>query len=227
VVAAAQTAGQPGRPPKLGSRAAGGCAGGEVDARLDRALSEGRAQLMGSHNEQCEALKVLARLAGASGERPPRTEQSATDCRWTWSTIRRGERRVWEVKTGRPEEVARSDVNQLLGQIEVESKRAHKTRVYGCLLTPATEAKTDAAEAARDKIVLLSHAAVVRLYDLLADRIRQYAGLCGDGSAEARGNARTRTEQLLPPDGWLERLLSPTQGRVINADDVAAMFPPR
>ena len=100
--------------------------------------------MTGSHDEQYEGLKVLARLAGASGERPPKAEQSATDCRWTWSTVKRGERRVWEVKTGDDEVVARGDVNQLLGQIEVETKRTAKTRVYGCLLTPATSQPTTA-----------------------------------------------------------------------------------
>lgn len=199
----------------------------EVGARLDHALSEGRNMLTGNHDQQCEGLKVLARLAGASGERPPKTEQSATDCRWTWSTVKRGERRVWEVKTGNVAVVARGDVNQLLGQIEVETKRAAKTRVYGCLLTPATVANDDAAEAARDKVALISHEAAVRLYAILADRIRQYAALCGDGHAEARGNARTTTESLLPTDGWLGRLLAPTQGRVIGVEDVAGLFPPR
>ena len=199
----------------------------EVGARLDHALSEGRTLLSGSHDRQCEGLKVLARLAGASGERPRKTEQSATDCRWTWSTVKRGERRVWEVKTGKVEVVARDDVNQLLGQIEVETKRAAKTRVYGCLLTPAPIAKGDAAEAARDKIVLMSHEAAVRLYDVLADRLRTYAALCGDGNAEARGNARMKIETLLPQDGWLGRLLAPTQGKVIGVDDVAGLFPPR
>lgn len=197
----------------------------EVGGRLDAALSLGRAQLLGSHDERCEGLKVLARLCGASGERPPKSEQSATDCRWTWSTVRRGERRVWEVKTGDGIEVARGDVNQLLGQIEVETRRAAKTRVYGCLLTPATTSTTDAAEAAGDRIALIHHEAAVRLYDILADRIRQYAALCGDGSAEARGDARTKTEALLPQDGWLAKLLSPTQGRVILLSEISALFP--
>lgn len=134
---------------------------------------------------------------------------------------------MWEVKTGRSEIVARGDVNQLLGQIEVETKRAAKTRVIGCLLTPATTASTGAAEAARDKIALLQHDAAVRLFDILADRFRQYAALCGDGSAEARGQARTKIEGLLPPDSWLERLLFPTQGRVVGADEITALFPPR
>lgn len=66
----------------------------ETGGRLDRVLSKGRALLTGSHDQQCEALTRLARLVGASGERPPKTEQSATDCRWTWSTIKRAERRV-------------------------------------------------------------------------------------------------------------------------------------
>lgn len=84
-----------------------------------------------------------------------------------------------------------------------------------------------AAEAARDRFALMSHEAAVRLYDVLADRLRHYAALCGDGNAEARGNARTKIEALLPPDGRLGRLLTPTQGKVIGVDDVAGRFPPR
>ena len=197
----------------------------EAGARLDAALRVGRTQLRGSHDQQCDALVVLARLAGTTGERPPKAEQSATDCRWTWSTTKRGERRVWEVKTGSSESVARGDVNQLLGQIEVESKRAAKARVVGCLLTPANTASTGAADAARNKIALIQHDAAVRLYDILADRFRQYAALCGDGSAEARGEARTKIEGLLPSDRWLERLLLPSQGRVIVPDEITALFP--
>jgi hypothetical protein len=73
----------------------------------------------------------------------------------------------------------------------------------------------------------VSHEAAVRLYDVLADRLRQYAAVCGDGNAEARGDARTKTEALLPSDGWLGRLLAPTQGKVIGVEDVAGLFPPR
>lgn len=197
----------------------------EAGARLDHALSAGRTLLAGGHDQQCEALKILARLVGASGERPPKSEQSATDCRWTWSTAKRAERRVWEVKTGKPHPLTRGDVNQLLGQIEVESNRSTKTRVYGCLLTPASTANYDAAEAAHDRIVLVNHGAAVRLYDVLADRLRQYDSLCGDGNAEARGEARTKIETLLPQDGWLGQLLSPTQGKIITADHTAAIFP--
>ncbi|APU15225.1 DEAD/DEAH box helicase family protein [Actinoalloteichus fjordicus] len=199
----------------------------EAGGRLERALSGGRTLVAGSHDQQCDGLTMLARLVGASGERPPKTEQSATDCRWTWSTVKRGERRVWEVKTGEPHPVSRGDVNQLLGQIEVETKRVARTRVYGCLLTPATTVQGDAAEAARDRITLLNHDAAVRLYNLLADRLQQYAALCGDGNAEARGEARTKIEATLPPDGWLGKLLSPTLGKIINVDDVASLFPSR
>jgi hypothetical protein len=200
----------------------------EAGARLDRILSAGRALLAGSHDEQCEGLKMLARLAGASGERPPKTEQSATDCRWTWSTVKRAERRVWEVKVpkGKAKSLTRGDVNQLLGQIEVETRRSPKTRVYGCLVTPVITTTNDAAEAAYDKVVLVNHGAAVRLYDVLADRLRQYDALCGDGNAEARGEARTKIEALLPQeDGWLGRLLRPSHGKLIIADDVAAIFP--
>ncbi|MDJ1132019.1 DEAD/DEAH box helicase family protein [Streptomyces iconiensis] len=201
----------------------------EAGVRLDRVLSEGRVLLTGSHDQQCEGLTRLARLVGASGERPPKKEQSATDCQWTWSTSKRAERRVWEVKTvpaGDPHPLSRGDVNQLLGQIEVATRRSAKTRVFGCLLTPATATQDDAAEAAHDKVALFNHGAAVRLYDVLADRLRQYDALCGDNNAEARGTARTRIEALLPQeDGWLGKLLAPTRGRLITADDVSVVFP--
>lgn len=202
----------------------------EAGARLDQVLSRGRVLLTGDHDEQCQGLTVLARLAGADAARPHRAEQSATDCRWNWSTTRRSERRIWEVKTreskaGAARKIARGDVNQLLGQMEVETGRSPKVRLVGCLLTPSTEAEPDAAEAARGKIALISHEAAVRLYDLLADRLRRYNALCRDGSAEARGDARTRVEQTLPPDGWLATLLAPSQGRVVSIDEVAGRFP--
>jgi hypothetical protein len=57
--------------------------------------------------------------------------------------------------------------------------------------------------------------------------LRQYAALCGNGNAEARGKARTKIEALLLPDGWLGQLLSPTQGKIISVDDVVGLFPPR
>jgi hypothetical protein len=63
-----------------------------------------------------------------------------------------------EVKTGRAVEVSRNDVNQLLGQIEVESGRAVRTRIFDCLLTPATSSKLDAAEAAT-RAITFPHAA--------------------------------------------------------------------
>ncbi|MFB7335246.1 DEAD/DEAH box helicase [Streptomyces adustus] len=203
----------------------------EAGERLERVISEGRIALTGSHDQQCDGLTRLARLLGATGERPPKKEQSATDCRWTWPTVKRTERRVWEVKTvpkGEPKPLTRGDVNQLLGQIEVETRRTAKARVLGCLLTPSTSAQDDAAEAAHDKIAVVNHGAAVRLYDMLADRFRQYDALCGDNSADARGEARTKIQALLPQeDGWLGKLFAPSRGQLITADDVAAVFPSR
>ena len=204
----------------------------EAGGRLDRALTRGRDLLTGTHDEQCEGLVYLSRLAGASGERPPKTEQSATDCRWSWPMSSRSQRRIWEVKTAVVEErerkFTRDDVNQLLGQLEVEKKYAPKARLTGCLLDPATEAHTDATDAARDRIRLVNHEAAVRLYDLLADRLRTYTTRCGDGSAEARGEARAHVEALVPAAGWLAKLLAPSpQGKVLLLDEVTALFPVR
>lgn len=202
----------------------------EAGARLDHQLGQGRTALTGNHDQQCDGLTVLARLVGAAAERPPKAEQAGTDCRWAWSTPRESQRRLWEVKTrtakeGGDRKIARGDVNQLLGQLEVEQRRAPKARLYGCLLDPGTDAEPAAVAAARDRIRLVSHDAAVRLYDLLADRLRQYAALCGGGTAEARGTARTQVERLLPADGWLARLLSPTAGQVLRAADVEEVFP--
>lgn len=210
----------------------------EAGGKLDQALARGRKLLTGTHDEQCEGLNYLGRLCGVDAVRPPKGEQSATDCRWGWSAANRAERRAWEVKTagarrdtdeGTPagRKISRADVNQLLGQLEVEQRRAPRARVYGCLLDPATEAEPDATAAAQDRVRFVTHAAAVRLYDLLADRLRQYAALCGDGSAEARGEARTRVERLLPSAGWLGQLLSPAQGKILTAEDVSTSFPQR
>jgi hypothetical protein len=122
----------------------------------------------------------------------PKTEQGATDCRWSRSKSR---------------------------------PSAAKTRVYGCLPAQATTIKGDAAQAARDKITLTIHDAAIRLYDLLADRLQQYAALCDDSNAEARGEPRTKIELTLPPDGWLGKLLSRTLAKIITVDDVASLFP--
>jgi hypothetical protein len=114
----------------------------------------------------------------------------------------------------------------VVGGRRVDSISSLRNSTDACL-HPATVASSDAVEAARAKIAPVSHEAAVRLCDVLADRLRQYAAVCGDGNAEARGDARTKTEALLPSDGWLGRLLAPTQGKVIGVEDVAGLFPPR
>lgn len=96
--------------------------------------------------------------------------------------------------------------------------------MFGCLLTPATTTQYDAVEAARDQVALVNHGAALRLYDLLAQRLRQYDALCGDGTAEARGDARTQVEALMPRSGWLA-ILAPTGGKILMSDDVARLFP--
>ncbi len=104
--------------------------------------------------------------------------------------------------------------------------RVKRTRTYGCLLTPATRSKPDASQAAAERIALVHHGAAMTLFDMLARRVRDYAGLCGTGSAQERGTARTKLENSLPDDGFLERLLAPTNGRVLTTEDVTEIFPP-
>jgi hypothetical protein len=193
---------------------------------IEKTLSEARLRLDGAHDEQCQGLLVLAVLFGMSGQLPPEKEQGATDCRWSWSAPKQSERRIWEVKTGRAREVPRADVNQLLGQIEVEARRSPKARVSGCLLTPTDLVAKESAEAARGKIALIHQPAAVRLFDLLADRFRQYSSLCGSGDATTRGAARTSVETGMPMPGQLEKLLNPSGGKVRTVQDIEALFGP-
>lgn len=195
----------------------------EADARLDAQLTLARRQISGTHNEQASALVILGRLCGSLAELPQGA--SATDARWTWVTPHRAERRVWEVKTGTgPDAVPRAWVNQLLGQLQIESQDHPQARVVGCLLTPLSAIEDDAAEAARERIAIVAHEAVVALLDALADRLRQYAGGWGTGTARERGQARAAAEPRLPTGNWLAALLAPSQGRVIAAQDVQGRF---
>lgn len=195
----------------------------ESGASVQRDLTRARAMLEGSHDQRVVALLTLARLSGAWGERP--TGPSATDVRWTWIARGVAERRVWEIKTGRASErVPRDDVNQLLGQLQIESQDHPMARVLGCLLTTYTEMEGDAAAAAREKVAVVHESAAAALFDALADRVLEYQTLWGAGSAEERGQARSAVEPRLPSTGWLRRLLSPSAGRVILRSDVEDTF---
>ncbi|MFF2606889.1 DEAD/DEAH box helicase family protein [Arthrobacter koreensis] len=196
----------------------------ESGLSLEKTLSGARLELDGSHDEQCRALVVLAKLIGISGDLPPEKEQGASDCRWSWSAPARSERRVWEVKTGKAREVPRADVNQLLGQVEVEARRSPKSRVSGAMLTPTDLVSKESAEASRDKIALIHQPAALRLFDLLAERLREYFALCESGDALARGAARESVEARMPAPGQLERFFSPSGGRVRTVQDVEALF---
>ena len=193
-------------------------------ARVLKQLSTTRSQLQGSHDQQCEALEVIARLCGAFGKRPNKPEQAATDCVWSWHTRRREQRRVWEVKTDDLESVPRSHINQILGQIEVEQNRAPSARVRGCLLTTASAVNSEAAEAARDRIAIVHHDALLRAHDLMSDRFRRYASACGEGSAQSRGDARSRVEPMLPEHNWLQQVLRPSQGKIRSVAEIESLF---
>ena len=195
----------------------------ESGNRAERDVAEARESLEGTHDQRCDGLLVLARLVGVWAVRPGGA--SATDVRWTWNSRKKSERRLWEVKTGRSSErVSRDDVNQMLGQLQIDQQDHTRARVYGCLMTVYTEMETDAAEAAREKICALNESAVVALFDLVADRFLEYHRLSGGGSAIERGNARMTVEPKLPSWDWLGRLLVPSSGRVIGRSDIEDAF---
>ena len=193
--------------------------------QIEQRISRCRSYLLGTHDQRCESLVTVAHLSGAMGSRPKKSEQAATDCLWSWYSQKGEERRVWEVKTGNSDVVARSHIDQLLGQIEVESGRSGGARVSGCLVSPAEKVSDEAAEAARDRIALIHQDALVTLIDLLADRFRRYSETCAEGDTESRGEARVAVERLLPRRKWLEQLLKPSDGQMLLAKDVEDVFP--
>lgn len=194
--------------------------GGRVSGDVNEAR---RLLLSGSHDEKVVALGTLARLCGAVADRP--SEQSATDSRWRWVTPSRTECRVWDVKTGTAaDQLPRKDVNQVLGQITVESRRSAGTRVFGCLLTAHETVAPDAAAAAHDKIGILHQESAIRLLNLLGDKFSLYLQLRAGGTAQERGHARSEVEGRLPRGDWLSRVLSPSHGKVRSANGVEDLF---
>jgi hypothetical protein len=189
----------------------------ESGSRLPARIAEARGHLTGTHDQRAESLEVLARLCGAVGDRP--TGQSATDARWVWATPRKGQRRVWEVKTS-ANSLPRDDVNQLLGQVREEQDRHPRANVVGCLLIACDSVEGDAAKAARNELALVHVDAAVALFDFVAQLFAAYRTAYGSGTAHERGTARVATEPRLPNSDWLTRLLGPTNGNILGAADV-------
>jgi hypothetical protein len=194
----------------------------EAGSKVQRRIASGRQALEGTHDQRCEALVVLARLCGADGDRP--IGPSATDARWVWASTRKGQRRVWEVKTGGSDRVPRDDINQLLGQVQEEQTRNPLSRVVGCLLTSLDDIESDAARAAMDKVVLIHLDTAIALYDAMAERFMTYFIAYGAGSALERGDARLAVEPRLPPGDWLHNLLSPRRADFLSRADVDQLF---
>jgi hypothetical protein len=189
----------------------------EAGSRLPARIAEARGHLTGTHDQRAEALEVLARLCGAIGDRP--TGQSATDARSVWATSRKGQRRVWEVKTS-TNPLPRDDVNQLLGQVREEQDRHPRANVVGCLLVACDGIEADAARAARTELALVHVDAALTLFDFTAQLFSGYRTAYGSGTAQERGAARAATEPRLPGSDWLTRVLGPTNGNIVRAQDV-------
>jgi hypothetical protein len=189
----------------------------EGGGRLPARIAEARNFLSGTHDQRAEAIEILARLCGASGDRP--TGPSSSDARWVWATPRKGQRRMWEVKTS-PHAVARDDVNQLLGQVREEQDRQPRANVLGCLLVAADSITEEAGRAARNEIAILHVDAALALFDFTAQLFASYRTNYGSGTAQERGAARAETELRLPGPDWLNRLLSPSGGAIMRAPNL-------
>ena len=196
----------------------------EGTVRLPARIAEARGFLSGTHDQRAAALEVLARLCGAVGDRP--TGNSATDARWVWATARKGQRRVWEVKTS-TNPLSRDDVNQVLGQVREEQTRNPRANVIGCLLVACDSTEPDAMIAAQDELALVHLDASLALFDFAAELFSAYRTACGSGTAQERGAARAATEPRLPSADWLSQLLRPTNGRISRAQDFLEILHPR
>ena len=188
---------------------------------MQRAINRCRTEIIGTHNQRAEALATLGKIAGVEAFR--RQGQSATDTVWNWSGNRQVERRLWEVKTGDPDRLPRSWVEQSLGQL-AEEESSSRTHVVGCILTHLEEIEVEAAKAARDYLCLVHIDAVCALIDLLGARLSSYSEHWG-GTVGERGNSREFVEPLMPSGRWLDKLLSTSKGCLIRREDVNKIFP--
>jgi hypothetical protein len=186
-----------------------------------RAVQRCRTEITGTHDQQAVALETLGRMAGVLSYRP--RGQSVTDAVWEWSSDRRVERRLWEVKTGGAGRISRDWVNQALGQIAEILPRS-QLRVVGCIVSHLDEVDDDAARAAAEQLCLLHVDAVVALADLLSDRLLSYGDRWGAGSAAERGAAREEVERRMPKGNWLADMFSSSHGRIVRRQDVRALF---
>ena len=194
----------------------------ESGPALATTIAQYRSWLHGTHDERAEALIILGRLCGVTADRP--AGQSATDARWSWADLKKGHRRVWEVKTGTPAAVPRSYINQVLGQIIEERNHHPRANVTGCLLVDLTDTEPDAQRAARDDVAIMHTDAVLAVYDQMADLLRQYLAAWGSGTAAERGTARSAVEPQLPRADWLVRLLKPAGGTVMRAPQAVSIL---
>ncbi len=186
-------------------------------AGVSRTVEHCRANVTGSHDEQAEALEILGRIVGVSASRP--RGQGVTDVVWSWTSSRRVERRLWEVKTGTSHALPRAWVDQALGQVAADDPQPRR-HVVGCIVTHLENVEEEAARAAGDMLCLVHVDAVSALAQQLGDQLLAYADRWGEGSPGERGAAREAVEPEMPSGGWLAGLLSPSRGRLLRSDDV-------
>lgn len=88
------------------------------------------------------------------------------------------------------------------------------------MLVASDDVQDDAARAARTELALVHVDAAVALFDFTAELFTAYRTAFGSGTTQERGVARATTEPRLPGADWLTKLLSPTSGNLLRAQEV-------
>jgi hypothetical protein len=175
----------------------------KTDRQIERWVREVDANIRStSHNPVVQGWSAIGEALGYSVTRP--TGGGATDSRWQTTDVVI----VWEAKIEHEPgtQLARRDVNQLLGQIEEE--RPGGQACHGAFLTPMTEYHTDVGQSA-DGVVIFPITAALDVWR------RVQSGFAEVTDARHAGHPNPAVS---PAGDWLARVLARARGGTVTTD---------
>lgn len=94
--------------------------------------------------------------------------------------------------------------------------------IVDCILTHLDQLEREAAQAPTTLAVV--HVDAMALFDLLADRRRDYANGWAPVRRLSVALPGMPSNHVCPADPWLRDLLAPTEGRILRRADVTRVF---